>query len=100
MAGAATRPAHAMLNSRQFSIAIEALAHSYDHLVLNAGALGDLPPELLAPLAPLAALVADEAGNTLTHSAQERLHAAGLRNVTVFPSAPAGPALTGSLAAA
>jgi hypothetical protein len=102
MAGAAARPAHAILNSRQFSLAIQALAHSYDHLVINAGPLGDLPLELLAPLAPLAALVADESGNAVTVSAQERLHAAGFRNVTVLASAPAGSdsLLTGSLAAA
>jgi hypothetical protein len=102
MAGAATRPAHAILNSRQFSTAIEALAHSYDRLVINAGTLGDLPIELLAPLASLAALVADESGTAVTVSAQERLHAAGFRNVTVLPGAPAGSdaPLTGSLAAA
>jgi len=102
MAGAAARPAHAILNSRQFSLAIEALAHSYDHLVINAGSLGDLPLELLAPLAPRAALVADESGNALTVSTQERLGAAGFRDVTVLPGAPAGSdtPLTGSRAAA
>ena len=102
MAGAAARPGHAILNSREFSLAIEALAHSYDHLVINAGPLGDLPLELLAPLAPRAALVADESGNAVTVSAQERLHAAGFRNVTVLASAPAGSdtPLTGGLAAA
>jgi Mrp family chromosome partitioning ATPase len=102
MAGAATRPAHAILNSRQFSLAIEALAHSYNHVVINAGGLGDLPMEHLAPLAPRAALVADESGNVVTVSAQEQLHDAGFRNVTVLPGAPAGSdaPLTGSLAAA
>jgi MinD-like ATPase involved in chromosome partitioning or flagellar assembly len=102
MAGAATRPAHAILNSREFSIAIEALARSYDHLVINAGTLGGLPLELLAPLAPRAALVADDSENALTVSAQARLDAAGFRNVTVLPIAPAGSdsPLTGSLAAA
>jgi hypothetical protein len=76
-------------NSRSFSITVEALARCYDHLVINGGVLGDLPPELLAPLASRAVLIAGDAGDAMTVSAQERLNAVGFAHVVVLAKVPA-----------
>ena len=77
--------------SPRLSITLEALARSYDYVVVDAGALPEISPERFAQLAPRAVLVADDIDGPATESARERLFAAGFPNVSVLASAPNGP---------
>jgi uncharacterized protein involved in exopolysaccharide biosynthesis/Mrp family chromosome partitioning ATPase len=67
---------------------IEALAQSYDHVVVDVGAVPELAAERIAPLASRAVLVAPDAASPAARSARERLLAAGLADVSVTPGAP------------
>lgn len=81
----------AILSSQRLAITLEALARSYDYVVLDAGALPAIAPEQFARLAPRAILVADDIDGPATESARERLLSAGFPNVSVLASAPDGP---------
>jgi uncharacterized protein involved in exopolysaccharide biosynthesis len=80
-----------VVQSPRLVITVEALARSYDHVVINAGALRDLPVEAIVALAPHALLVADRVDETATKSAEARLLAAGCSTVSVVPKAPTAP---------
>src|SRR5262249_21236639 len=84
--------------SARFVVALEALARSYDHVVIDVGAPSDASAERLAQLAPRAVLIADR----LTALGQARLLSSGFAAVNVLPSAPAAPQsnATGTRAAA
>src|SRR5262245_14452353 len=77
---------------------LEALARSYDHVVIDVGAPLDAAAERLAQLAPRAVLIADR----LTALSQARLLSSGFAAVNVLQSAPAAPQsnATGTRAAA
>ncbi len=57
--------------------AIEALAQSYDHVVLDVGAVPEVAPEYFTPLAGRAVLVAPDAAALAGRSARDRLVSAG-----------------------
>jgi hypothetical protein len=80
-----------MVQSPRLVITVEALARSYDHVVINAGTLPDLPLEAMAALAPQAVLVADAPDDPISAAAQEHLLAAGFSAVNMLQgwSAPA-----------
>jgi succinoglycan biosynthesis transport protein ExoP len=82
---------NAILASQRLAITLEALARSYDYVVLDAGALPEIAPEKFARLAPRAVLVADDLDGPATESARERLLSAGFPNVSVLASSPDGP---------
>jgi Mrp family chromosome partitioning ATPase len=63
--------------------AIEALAQSYDFVVIDAGAVSDAAVERLAPLSARAVLVAPDAASPAARSARERLIAAGFPDVSL-----------------
>jgi uncharacterized protein involved in exopolysaccharide biosynthesis/Mrp family chromosome partitioning ATPase len=63
--------------------AIDALAQSYDYVVIDAGAVADTAVERLVPLSARAVLVAPDAGNPAARSARERLLAAGFPDVSM-----------------
>jgi Mrp family chromosome partitioning ATPase len=92
--------AHAILASQRLSITIEALGRSYDHVVIDAGALAEISPERFAQLAPRAVLIADGLENPMTAAARERLIGAGFKGVSVLVSAPRGPELDATNASA
>jgi hypothetical protein len=81
--------AASILRSPRLAVTLEALARSYDHVVINAGALQDDLAEAVAGLAPQAVLVADAPDDPATASMQARLVAAGCSAVSVLPSLPA-----------
>jgi uncharacterized protein involved in exopolysaccharide biosynthesis/Mrp family chromosome partitioning ATPase len=90
-----------IVNSQRLAITLEALARSYDHVVVDAGAVPEVAVERFARMAPRAVLVAAALDSPATVSARERLAAAGFSNVTVLVSAPHGPeAKPGTRAAA
>ncbi|MGH6770830.1 MAG: GumC family protein [Xanthobacteraceae bacterium] len=90
-AGKAPVGGNAIMSSSRLSITLEALARSYDYVVVDAGALPDLSAERLAHLAPRAVLVANDIDGPVTEAARERLLAAGFPNVSVLANAPDGP---------
>jgi uncharacterized protein involved in exopolysaccharide biosynthesis len=63
--------------------AIDALAHSYDFVVIDAGAVPELAAERLAPVAARAVLVTPDAASPAARSARERLIAAGFPDVSL-----------------
>jgi uncharacterized protein involved in exopolysaccharide biosynthesis/Mrp family chromosome partitioning ATPase len=92
--------AASLISSPRLAVTLEALAQSYDHVVINAGALPDVPAEAIAELAPQAVLVADALDDPSTAAAQARLVAAGCSMVSVLPSVPPAPDGTSARAAA
>ncbi|HEY6257083.1 MAG TPA: exopolysaccharide transport family protein [Xanthobacteraceae bacterium] len=76
----------ALIASLRLSVAIEALARSYDHLVIDAGALPEMAAERFAELAPQAVLIASDVDDLATMEARERLLRAGFTDVEVLAS--------------
>jgi Mrp family chromosome partitioning ATPase len=88
MAGRTVEDTEAVIASQHLSIALEALARSYDHLVIDAGALPEIAAERLAEFAPRAVLIASGSDDLATIEARERLLRAGFAAVSVLISAP------------
>jgi succinoglycan biosynthesis transport protein ExoP len=63
---------------------IEALARSYDHVVIDAGSAADVAVERFTPLAQRAVLVASDPAEPATRAARERLLMAGFADVTLL----------------
>jgi uncharacterized protein involved in exopolysaccharide biosynthesis/Mrp family chromosome partitioning ATPase len=64
--------------------AIEALSQSYDHVVIDIGAVQEVAAEYLAPLSGRAVLVAPDATGAASRAARDRLTAAGFADVSVL----------------
>jgi len=96
---AAADPAEIMA-SPWLVVTIEALGRSYDHVVINTGALGAIPVERVAELAPQAVVVADTLDDPASGEARARLLIAGCKAVSVLPSAPLAFASMAARAAA
>ena len=77
-----------LLDSPRLAMTLEALARSYDHVVLDAGALAQAPINVIARLAPRAVLVATDFAHPDTMAARDRLLAAGFADVTMFLGTP------------
>jgi len=80
-----------ILASPRLAMTLEALVRAYDHVVIDAGAVPEVPVESFARLAPRAVLVATDLSHPATLAARDRLMAAGFIDVTVFLGAPRGP---------
>jgi Mrp family chromosome partitioning ATPase len=80
--------AHALAASPMLTTAIEALAQSYDHVVLDIGSVAEIPLERFAALAPRAALVASNPAAPATRAARDRLMQLGLSEVMLVSGAP------------
>ncbi len=74
--------------SPMLATVIEALARSYDHVVIDVGSAADIAIERFAPLAAHAVLVAADPANPATKAARERLMLAGISDVTLVAGAP------------
>jgi uncharacterized protein involved in exopolysaccharide biosynthesis/Mrp family chromosome partitioning ATPase len=85
-AGRLAGDADAVLASRRVAITIEALARSYDHVVINAGALPDTRPERLAQFASRAVIVDETADAPAAVAARQTLEAAGFSHMAVLAS--------------
>jgi len=92
MAGRALADAQAVIASQRLSITLEALARSYDHLVIDAGALPDIEAERFAQFAPRAVLIASRIDDLAAIEARERLLRSGFAEVSMLASGPAEPA--------
>ena len=65
----------------------EALARSYDYVVVDIGSAADVPVERFARLAPLAVLVAVDPAGAPARGAREQLMRAGFADVAVLAGA-------------
>jgi succinoglycan biosynthesis transport protein ExoP len=92
MAGCALGDADAVIASERLAITLEALGRSYDHLVIDAGALPDIDAQRFAQFAPRAVLIAGRLDDLGTIEARERMLRAGFAEVSVLASGPAEPA--------
>jgi polysaccharide biosynthesis transport protein len=99
MAGREAIDPSAIMTSQRLSITLEALARSYDHVVVDAGTVGDAALDRFANLAPRAVLVAGELDDPATMLARERLLQAGFADVNVLVGAPRGPEIGAKAAA-
>jgi uncharacterized protein involved in exopolysaccharide biosynthesis/Mrp family chromosome partitioning ATPase len=80
----------AILSSPRLVMALEALSRTYDHVVIDAGAVPEITIEPFARIAPRAVLVTADPAHPSTLAARDRLIAAGFTDVTVFKGAPRG----------
>lgn len=85
-----------MLRSERLNIGINALARTYEHVVIDAGALPDVALERFARFAPHAVLVAPGLSDDAVQGARDRLIAAGFNDVTLFTDTPPRPDATAS----
>ena len=76
--------AAALAASPMLATVIEALTHSYDHVVIDAGAVSDFGVERYGALATQAVLVAADPANSATRAARDRLAMAGFGEVAVL----------------
>jgi len=101
LAGRALVDAEAVIASPRLAITLEALARSYDHLVIDAGALPQIDAARFAEFAPRAVLVARQIDDRSAIEARERLLRAGFIEVSGLASDPsAQPAEAGRAQAA
>ena len=82
-AGDVGNDAATLAASPMLATVIEALAQSYDHVVLDLGSTADQPVEAFAGLATRAVLVTGDPAQAVTHAVRGRLQAAGFSNVSV-----------------
>jgi uncharacterized protein involved in exopolysaccharide biosynthesis/Mrp family chromosome partitioning ATPase len=73
-----------LLASSELVSVIEALARSYDHVVLDAGSATETPLEYLLPLSTQVVVVAADAMSPATRALQERAASAGFANVSMM----------------
>jgi uncharacterized protein involved in exopolysaccharide biosynthesis/Mrp family chromosome partitioning ATPase len=78
-------PQQALLNSRAFAVTLEALSRAYEHVVIDAGAIGPSCFQLAA-LAPRAVLMVSENAPADTTNAVQMLTAAGFADIAVMAS--------------
>jgi succinoglycan biosynthesis transport protein ExoP len=87
-----------MLSSPGMATNFDALARSYDHVVVDAGVMVGPEIERLAEMAPHAVLVAETLSSAATNSARERLLASGFGDVTMLAGARGSLAETAAAA--
>jgi tyrosine-protein kinase Etk/Wzc len=73
-----------VLQSERLAIAIDALGRSYDHVVVDTGAMPELPTDRLARLASYAVVVTTGAAADVVQLARDELTASGFAGVTTF----------------
>jgi Mrp family chromosome partitioning ATPase len=104
-AGQVQDDAAAVLGSERLSIAIDALGHSYDHVIVDVGVLPEITVERLARLGSYAVLTTGAAPEETVKAVHDDLIAAGCAEIAIFAGSPAGedvepaPAHAGAVAA-
>jgi polysaccharide biosynthesis transport protein len=74
----------ALLSSPRLAPSLEALARSYDYVVVDAGAAEGVDLEAIGEIAPQAILLVDTQMNAATEAARDRLEAADFESVIVL----------------
>jgi uncharacterized protein involved in exopolysaccharide biosynthesis/Mrp family chromosome partitioning ATPase len=78
----------AILSSPRLLVAIEALARSYDHVVIDAGRISERFVKTFAKLASHAVLVTPDPTGSETAAIRQHLAGAGFADVTIFAGGP------------
>jgi Mrp family chromosome partitioning ATPase len=100
-AGEAGPAGASLLSSERLAIAMDALGRTYEHLIIDAGVIADMPLRRFSRLAPQAVLVAATAADESVQAAQEMLIEAGFTSVTLFAGvAPEPETMTPAVGAA
>jgi len=81
------KPESAMLKSPRLALAIDALTQVYDHVILDAGAIDDLPEELAASNAQAVLVTRSMFDNATRAAVESELIKAGFRSVAVLDTA-------------
>jgi uncharacterized protein involved in exopolysaccharide biosynthesis/Mrp family chromosome partitioning ATPase len=79
----------AILASERIGVALDALARTYDHVVIDAGTTSDPLPEPLLRGASRAVLVVSGVPHEAAVAARDRLHVAGFADVAMLDASPA-----------
>jgi uncharacterized protein involved in exopolysaccharide biosynthesis/Mrp family chromosome partitioning ATPase len=79
--------AAALPSSPRLAMMVEALARTYDHVIIDAGTTFEAPVDRLHRLAPRAVLVSTEETGAPTMAARDRLTAAGYGEIVVLDGA-------------
>jgi tyrosine-protein kinase Etk/Wzc len=90
----------AILASERIGVALDALARTYDHVVVDAGTASDPLPEPLLRGAPRAVLVVACVPREAALAARDRLHVAGFAEVAMVGAVPPPATATPEQAAA
>jgi uncharacterized protein involved in exopolysaccharide biosynthesis/Mrp family chromosome partitioning ATPase len=77
-----------ILGSHMLAPAIDALAQSYDYLVIDAGDASSVAVSVAAQVAPRAILVAGDAAESIADAARDHLRETGFADVTVLTGPP------------
>ncbi len=88
-AGRVGGDAPAIVASQRLAMLVEALARTYDHVIVDAGATSEAAVERLYRLTPRAVLVASDQAAASAEAARERLGAAGFREIAALDGATA-----------
>jgi polysaccharide biosynthesis transport protein len=72
-----------ILKSPALAIAIEALGHNYEHVVIDAGSVADASADHFGPLTTRVMLVAADPVGAVTRAVREQLLLAGFEDVVV-----------------
>jgi Mrp family chromosome partitioning ATPase len=83
-AGRVGADAAAAYGSERLRIGIEALSRAYDHVVIDAGALPNVPADQIARLAPCGVLVASGQASAKADAVRDLLGNAGFDDIAVF----------------
>jgi polysaccharide biosynthesis transport protein len=78
----------AIVISERLAIAIDALARTYDHLVIDAGAVPGMAAERISRFAPCAVLVASGVPVEEANAARDHLSHEGFEDVAIFAGTP------------
>jgi succinoglycan biosynthesis transport protein ExoP len=78
----------AILASERIGVTLDALARTYDHVVVDAGTTSEPLPEPLLRGAPRAVLVATGVPQEAAVAARDRLHVAGFAEIAVIDASP------------
>jgi len=89
-----------ILDTPRLAITLEALAQSYDYLIIDASSLPQIAAEQFAQVAPRAVLVGSETDDPLTIRAREELLHAGFAHVSTLASTAEDDSAQGAQAAA
>jgi succinoglycan biosynthesis transport protein ExoP len=73
-----------LASSPMLATAIEALSHSYEHVVIDMGSTSDVAAERFVSLATHAMLVAADPASAVTRTVRDRLLQAGFSDVAVI----------------
>jgi uncharacterized protein involved in exopolysaccharide biosynthesis/Mrp family chromosome partitioning ATPase len=87
-AGRVGLDAASIYRSDRLAVAVDALARTYDHVIIDAGAAPGVPADRIARLAPCAVMIAGGVAAASADAVRAHLAAAGFQDIAVFDGTP------------